>query len=599
VALTAGTPYYIYVDGYNTNSGNYVLTIRDQCEVLSQPDDAFECAEVNAPGHELTDCNGACNNPIGSQTWQNLLLCQSIYGRLFTYIGNDNLEWRDMDVYRFTLTEPCSVRITLQSEITTRMFILSDNCPWSAVYSPPLWQYPCSTGVFTSQCLQAGTYNLWIAPNVFTGINEYRDYRLRLDPIPCSGCKIDSSLVAPGMISGFTCEDGNDCNWVASDDNMLCVVIPHDGMWTFSLCNSAPWDSRLFLFESCCGPIIAMDDDGCGDLTAAIECRQLTAGTYYVLIAGWLPFPCGYYELTVSECSGSCCYGDFLSPQCAQTTYLECEVLSGVFTPLEPCVEGACPVRRPCPDNSIFSQYVPLPEEDWDSFRSHLDYGSVYCDNYSVNGPIGQIRFWGFPYACSGPPENFRIEFSDDVNPPQVYNVTLQGEQHPEYWYMFASHVLNEYTATLSPPCTITEGVVSVMKVGNPECEWYWITSPYGDNQGPCGGWDFSFCFAPPAPCEPVDSLSIIWESTDIYRLDWRQQQAGTVTLWLTTDPNAVFPVSYVPSGSVYLGAGWHAASLGSFADYVNAVMILDCGSGPAALQGVGENVEHRFRLIE
>ncbi len=593
VTLNGGTPYYIYVDGWQSNEGNYVLTIRDNCEVTCQPGDLIECPEVRQTGHELVDCNGACYNPI--PTWQDIFPFQTVCGRLFTYTDGSGQSNRDQDIYRFTLTEPCSLRISLQTEVSARVFVLSDNCPWSLLYEAPLWQYPCSTTTNITQCFQPGTYNLWIASANFDGINDYRDYRLSLEFLPCSGCVIEHSMVAPGMTSGLTCFDSTYCDRTGNPSDVVAVTIPYRGSWNFTLCGgSGPWDSYLFLSDRCCGTYLASGDDICGSegVTAEISCTNLDAGTYYLTVTGYAPFGCGYYELTVSECSGSCCYGDFSNPSCAQTTLTECETLAGLFTAQEPCSTGACPVRRGCQSSSIFAQFPPLPNEPWDFWTSHVDHNEIRCDDYDVSEPIGSIRFWGFPLVCGGAPENFRIEFYDNVN-SQVYNVSVLGTQYPEYDYSIPGFVLTEYTAVINPPCTILSGTVEVAKVGNVECAWNWLTTPYGNNAGPCGGWDFSFCLAAPVPCEAVDSLTIQHLFDDLYSLDWWQPQAGIVNFYATNDPNAVYPVGYSNQGTLPFGAGHQSMNIISAVDFASIILVVNC----TPVANAPQNEPLRFRL--
>lgn len=579
VTLNGGVSYYIYVDGWNTSSGDYVLTIRDNCEVTCQPGDVIECPEIRQTGHELVDCNGACYNPV--PTWQDIFPFQTVCGRLFTFTDGTGQSNRDQDIYRFTLNEPCSLRISLQTEVSARVYVLTDNCPWSILYEAPLWQYPCSTTTFVTHCFQPGTYNLWIASANFNGINDYREYRLSLDLLPCSGCVVEKSLTAPGQVNGLPCFDSTYCNRTGNPSDVVAVVIPHRGSWKFSLCgDSGPWDSYLVLSDWCCGGGIAFGDDVCGSegVTAEISCVNLDAGTYFLTVTGFAPFGCGYYELTVSECSGSCCYGDFSAPTCAQTGLTECEALSGFFTAEEPCSTGACPVRRGCQSNSIFAQFPPLPSENWDFWTSHIDLNEIRCDDYDVSEPIGSIRFWGFPLVCSGAPENFRIEFYDNVN-SQVYNVSVQGTQFPQYDYVVPGFVLTEYTAVITPPCTILSGTVEVAKVGNAECEWNWLTTPFGNNQGPCGGWDFSFCLGAVFPCEAVDSLTIHYQFGNLFTLNWWQPQEGITTAYGSTDPNAVFPAGYVSFGSFPFGSGWQTADALFASDFTSIVLVVECSA--------------------
>lgn len=580
--LFAGAQYFIIVDGFNANSGNYILTITDNCEVVCQPGDVIECAEERDSTHSIDDCNGACNNQNGNPTWQEIQPCQTICGRGFTYLNHQGQNWRDTDSYRFTLTEACTLRLTLNTEFATQLIIMGPSCPFGNVVFSQTLSYTCSTVTFITPCLPAGSYNLWVGPSVYTGINEPRNYRIRMDLIPCSGCRIDAFIQAPGSGAWHTCGAGNNNSLRPSEDYTFCVNIPHSGEWTFSTCNyDSIWDSYIYLSNQCNGGVIAEDDDACGGIgLSVINCVELQAGTYYLTVEGWSSSRCGPFVLNVFECVGSCCYGNPGNPSCAYIGPNACDSLGGSWTNLEPCSTGACYTRPECGEGEIiFSQLPFLPDEAGTGLLSHVDYGTLYSDNYSVNSVVGSVHFWGFPVFCNGAPETFLLTFGNGTDTCQ-YTVTATGAQFPQLY--FGTYLVSQYEVEISPPCELLSGNLTIQKLGDPSCLWYWATSPFGDNIRPVApNYEFAFCLDQ-APCE-IDSLTYIWNSPGIATLRWYQNLPGVVTIWYTTDPNAIYPAGYSFVTNPYPAGNNSLATNANLADNVRVVLTLNCTPNPAA----------------
>ncbi|MBL0062418.1 MAG: hypothetical protein IPP40_13285 [bacterium] len=581
LTLNAGELYYIIVDGYDINAGDYVLTITDNCSVECQLGDVTECPEVfGATGWD--DCNGACNNGNGIPTWQNINLGETICGRGYAINGG-----RDTDSYRFTLAEACSLRITLNSEFPTQLLVINDGCPWVDFPFFTQWAYTCSTVTYITSCLAAGSYDLWVGPNTFLGIAEFREYRVQLEPIPCSGCRYDDFVQAPGSASWNTCGAGNDNSLRGSEDYTYLVSIPYESDWTFSTCNDdSIWDEVMYLTSVCNDGIISADDDGCGGVgLSVINCVHLTAGSYYLTIEGYNDWDCGPFVLNISECAGSCCYGDAGAQSCDFVSLTQCNTLGGLFTYQEPCSSGACYARPICGEATQFSQLPTLPDEGWGGFLSHEDFGQVVFDNYSATDAVGSIRFWGFPLYCTGSPETFHIIFSSGSSSCD-YTVTTTGTQlAPVYGGVYQ---LTEYAVYLDPPCGIPSGDISIAKIGDPDCEWFWSVSLPADG-GPWG--DFAFCLG--LPCIAADSVTCERYSdmslTDAYTLRW-YQPAGYVRLWYSTDPNAVFPATYSSLASGYISpAGTYSYSFYSpvpGSPEMVFVVTMDCASALRAPDG-------------
>ncbi|MCB1060555.1 MAG: hypothetical protein KDB65_10000 [Calditrichaeota bacterium] len=583
VNMTVGTTYFIIVDGFNTASGNYTLALTRACEVVCQPTDILECAgEAIDSSNARLDCDGGCNNDDygGVNTFGSIAPFQTVCGRAFTYTGPSGIVFRDTDWYRFTLAEDCSVKVILWSEFAAKCQILSDdNCATTNVLHIFTTNILCDATVSQTTCLPAGDYILWVGPNNFTGLNGLANYRARLDILPCSGCRIDASITAPSSGGWHTCVGGNDCAVRPSQDFNYCVNIPYEGDWTFTVCNDdSIWDSYIYLMSTCCGSVIAENDDGCGGVgLSVISCEHLTAGTYYLLVEGFSSGSCGPFNLRVEECLGACCYGTPANPSCAFISQADCDSLGGAWSVMEPCSSGACFERPTCGDFAMKSQQPYLPDEAWNAFVSDFQSPYLEYDDYYVPAPIGHIKFWGltadYPSAtpCVEDPQLVEIVFLDSVGGGHIedYNVALTGTPVP---YAYAPYTIMEYETRLDPPCSILGGYVRIAGVLGSGCDFYWATSPFGnsysiyENAGLRGvaQWDYAFCLSP--QCDPIDSVTIITNAPDVYTMTWYLPQSGYVRVYGSSSPNAVFPNTYSVTAEGFLPAGYFSGY--SFYDY-------------------------------
>ncbi|MBI5058755.1 PPC domain-containing protein [candidate division KSB1 bacterium] len=312
LALTAGTTYFVIVDGYATSSGAYVLNITEltPCVITCQGGDVIECAAQGPDSTtQATDCNGGCNNSSGTPLFQNINCGETVCGTGFTYLTPGGLQYRDTDWYMFTIAAPCTVRVSARAEFPVLVGIVNNvsPCAGPAFVASASNANLCSTTVATSICLAAGTYAAFVSPNVFTGYATPAEYRVTLTcSAPCAPCVPDLTLAAPGSISGSTCGAGDNCNLRAGEDVTVAVTIPTAGNWTFSLCDPVTnWDSYMYVTTACCGgTVLAQDDDACPEFgvgLSLIPSLALAAGTYYVDIEPFSAGVCSTWTLVVSQ----------------------------------------------------------------------------------------------------------------------------------------------------------------------------------------------------------------------------------------------------------------------------------------------------------
>jgi hypothetical protein len=600
LTMNAGQEYFIIVDGFQGYSGNFVLHLTNTCLLGNSSSWQQECVENPAdPAFAMFDCDGGCSNGLygGIEQWQTLNFCQLLHGNAFTYTGPDNFSKRDTDHYTFTLSEPCSVKVSYLSVFTSNIVLSYHGaCPENNLFS--LINIPaCMTVAPVTPCLPAGTYTLSIMPSFFAGMTDPHSYLSLVEAFPCSGCKVDNYFSAPISFSSGTCY-GNDNSLRPSQEVTYCVVIPHASDWTFSLCSSSPsWDSYMYLTRACNGQIVAQDDNGCGDGLSKIECLPLQAGNYYLTIEGKNPGDCGQFYLDVSECVGSCCYGDYWNPSCSYGARSQCDALGGTFTQGQSCVPGLCYPRPDCSVPDVeYSQRPHVPDEAWSALASDNYLPNRVYEDYSVTGIISSLTFWGVSLdyntglACTELPGSFRITFVDSSAGPavQTFNVTATGILLPQNYG--ANYPMYEYTVQLPTPCTLLNGRVSIVGFDNDPCVFHWATSPQGNGNvvlinsgGPVFiPRDVAVCFG--RGCPAPDSVVIRPAAANAYDIAFHLPAASYVRVYASANVNAAFPATYTVIAAGSLSAGnwiWTDSSADPQRRYV---LTAQCGPPPILL---------------
>lgn len=320
IPLTANQQILIVIDGYSTEAGTYVLDIVacGQCDLVCE-DGRPENEPLCGPDY-VDVTNGGCNsvNPV----FTNITCEDTICAESGTYLVDDTLQIRDTDWYRIVLTDTTRITYGAVAEFDLLNFVIfpgptgfecdsfSTAGPFSAV--------ACET-LEVSGCFPPGEYWLFFAPTTFDGVECGADYEFWVN---CEPCAIDTSCAdlvlnvscpGPSTISGTTVGAGDDCRVSGagqadslSQDVIVQINIAQNGLYTFSLCGGTAWDSFIHLTTGCCaGSILESDDDDCGTFggLSRINCRSLTAGTYYLIVEGWSQADAGPFTLTVTCCT--------------------------------------------------------------------------------------------------------------------------------------------------------------------------------------------------------------------------------------------------------------------------------------------------------
>jgi len=127
--VTEGLPYFIVVDGYGGDFGDYLFSMYETpfalpCDVTCPPG-AYDENEPDCYDGYVDETNSGCGGfpPVWQHTGLNTYICGAS--------GNyDDNTYRDMDWYEFTLDEPKTVDITLCADFPVRFWIFdgSEGC---------------------------------------------------------------------------------------------------------------------------------------------------------------------------------------------------------------------------------------------------------------------------------------------------------------------------------------------------------------------------------------------------------------------------------------------------------------------------------------
>jgi len=288
VALSAGHTYYIVVDGYGTNCGNYHLTIIP-AEVEECPPGATLENEPVCYDDYVDLTNGGCNS-APTYPFQPITCGETYCGESGTYLYSGS-SYRDTDWFALDLTATSTLTWSVWPTFPVQVFIInggSGNCSDYSIIASA--SGPAAAWVTISvECAEPGLYWMWVGPSSFSGIACGSDWIGVLDCDPCTGacclpeapfCTVVDSATCEGMggayLGAFTsCNFAEDCNVNGSPD--ACDSALCDGSAWCDDCNNnglldycdvpAPWGNCTVDCSEDCQP------DGVPD-----ECQLYTRG---------------------------------------------------------------------------------------------------------------------------------------------------------------------------------------------------------------------------------------------------------------------------------------------------------------------------------
>ena len=153
---------------------------------------------------------------------------------------------------------------------------------------------------------------------------------------------------------------GTFLDWMGSQDAWFVFTPDSDSLASFSLCDSASYDTSLVLYAGDCDTQVACNGDGQGDSDcqqyySLIEYPVLDGTTYYIRMGGWQGSTgAGSVNVTFigDNETGACCTDSVCNE--ALTT-AECNALSGNWFNGEACSDVDC-TEDPCSNTSIVQE---------------------------------------------------------------------------------------------------------------------------------------------------------------------------------------------------------------------------------------------------
>lgn len=171
VALTAGNLYFIIIDGYGADTGDYNLNLT---EIYPEPPCIVECEGVNegepmlGPAYEDT-FNGGCNSPEFGYPFSDLTWSADWDGNL-TYCGiagwTDTGRDTDWAYLRIGLTG--EFEVTVDAEQPTNVYLLAGNCQDGITVESSMTVGPCSAGSMTVTGEPDEIVLMWFGASEFT-----------------------------------------------------------------------------------------------------------------------------------------------------------------------------------------------------------------------------------------------------------------------------------------------------------------------------------------------------------------------------------------------------------------------------------------------
>ena len=183
--LTGGQTYYIVIDGYGGDCGDYVLNV-DEFEVcvVDCPADAVLEGEPHLGPDYVDATNGGCNsdpNVFQAIDWINVEPGNPDHGYAWlcarsgwhTNLGSDT---RDTDWFTVTAGQTGMMEFTVNGEYPLQMYLLNTDCA-NIVLLDSAVAAPCVETTITWAVNAGEVYWLWVGPTTFTGpVTEFRYY---------------------------------------------------------------------------------------------------------------------------------------------------------------------------------------------------------------------------------------------------------------------------------------------------------------------------------------------------------------------------------------------------------------------------------------
>ena len=337
--VVQGQTYFIFVDGYSTNEGNYELTLtmtEGTCDdsIDNDQDGDTDCADIDCSG--VGPCALQC--PVVADLTGDLptaIVTGSTSGAT-DYSGATSCNSSNTAgdrIYAITPPHDVSVEASMNNggtnfdevihvrtncdELSTE--IACDDTPGTVNFNATggTTYYIFADGWSGSE----GSYELSIFLNETDcndGIDNDLDGNTDCDDVSCGGvgsCPVVCPIVADatGNINGpniFGTTNGANsfaipgCNTTnTAGDHVYTVTPTSSGMMTVSLDNpGTSYDEILHVRTACDDPGTEVD---CDDIPGEFSFPAAAGQTYYIFVDGWSSST-GSYELSITQTEGTC-----------------------------------------------------------------------------------------------------------------------------------------------------------------------------------------------------------------------------------------------------------------------------------------------------
>jgi hypothetical protein len=174
-ALAGGATYYLVIDGYGSEAGEYLLNVSN-----APPPCFLECDSWQVEGepplvYGYEDAhNGGCNSPEFGSPLQPYLVGW-FCGTSGWYVNYDGIPSRDTDWYEVDTGPDHVVEIYVDAEQPTFVFHLAPQDCGEVDVVQSIEVGPCAEGMIAIPAEPFTTIWLWIGPTTFEGpVDEYR-----------------------------------------------------------------------------------------------------------------------------------------------------------------------------------------------------------------------------------------------------------------------------------------------------------------------------------------------------------------------------------------------------------------------------------------
>jgi hypothetical protein len=179
INLLGDALYFLVIDGWNGDSGNYVLTITEhELCVLECPPGGYPEGEPPLVDDYEDSYNGGCNSPEFGYPFQDLygdengeLLFCGVSG-WYQYQGTN---YRDTDWFIVYAGDSGSVYVASDAERPTYLFFRPLDCS-STDYYPPFRFGACAPGDTTFAAAPGGVFWLFVGPTTFSAPDGSHPY---------------------------------------------------------------------------------------------------------------------------------------------------------------------------------------------------------------------------------------------------------------------------------------------------------------------------------------------------------------------------------------------------------------------------------------